>query len=75
MSAAHGRLMMTNKPLTPLSQRVAVERYSAKQLNKGLTEVTVWFPVDTKQELYDFAALKRAEFELSKGASHDKEAE
>ena len=74
MNAAHGRLMM-NKPLTPLSQRVAVERYSAKQLNKGLTEVTVWFPVDTKQELYDFAALKRAEFELSKGASHDKEAE
>ena len=73
MSAAHGRLMMTTDRglLTPLSQRVAVERYEAKQLQKGLTEVTVWFPVDTKQELYDFAALKRAEFELSKGSTHE----
>lgn len=50
--------------LTPLSQRMAVERYKAKQLAQGMIKVEVWINSESKQELLDFARLKRAEYEL-----------
>lgn len=60
--------------LTPLSQRVAVERYTLKQKNKGLIEVTVWCPVTKADEIKRLAHLMRAEYELE-DVKHDKEAE
>ena len=76
MNAAHGRLMMTTErgKLTPLSQRVAVERYTLKQKNKGLITVELWIPATKADEIKRLAHLMRAEYELE-DVKHDKEAE
>ena len=72
---ARWRLVMTNRGLlTPLSQRVAVERYALKQKNKGLITVELWIPATKADEIKRLAHLMRAEYELE-DVKHDKEAE
>lgn len=73
MNAAHGRLMMKTEKgkLTPLSQRMAVERYKAKQLAQGMIKVELWIPEHREHEFKELAKLARVELEIN-GVPYEK---
>jgi len=52
--------------ITPLSQRVANERYKQRQAEKGLDRVEVWIPDNdiAREEIREKARLMRLEAEL-----------
>jgi len=68
-----GILAMTTKHrlLTPLSQRVSVERYAAKQLERGMIKVSLWIPEHRADEFKELADLARIEFELNGVPQHE----
>jgi len=49
--------------ITPLSQRVAVEKYAAKQLERGMIKVHLWIPEDRHGDALAWAELARLEHE------------
>ena len=59
--------------LTPLSQRVAVERYAKRQKDKGLIQVELWCPAELAHELREKARQLRleAEMEYKTGDDHE----
>jgi hypothetical protein len=59
--------------LTPLSQRVAVERYEKRQKDKGLIQVNLWCPAEMAHELREKARQLRleAELEYKKGGDYE----
>jgi hypothetical protein len=57
--------------LTPLSQRMAVERYKAKQLAQGMIKVELWIPEHREHEFKELAKLARVELEIN-GVPYEK---
>ena len=57
--------------LTPLSQRMAVERYKQRQLDKGMIKLEVWIPEHREYEFKELAKLARVELEIN-GVPYEK---
>lgn len=57
--------------LTPLSQRMAVERYKQRQLDKKMIKVELWIPQHREHEFKELAKLARVELEIN-GVPYEK---